>query len=592
MKGSSEKLAAASAGEGAPGALRSAEWFEGRDEIGPQSRAVLRSLGWSEAFFRGKPVIGIASSWSELNNCSLSLPGLAAAAKRGVIAAGGIPLEFNTMALGEELMKPSAMLYRNLMAMELEETLRSYPLDGVVLLGNCDKTIPAQLMAAASANLPAIQVCAGPKTAGRWRGQPVGSGTALWKYLDEYRAGRLSEEDWRGLEACYSCSVGTCNTVGTASTMALIAEALGMMLPGTATLDANDTRRLAAAEASGARAVELVREDLRPRQIMTRAAFENALRAYTAAGGSTNAVIHLLAIAGRLRVPLSLEDFDVVAAATPVLLDVQPAGRGLMADFDADGGLPTLLAELRASLRLDALTVTGRPLGEHVPARRPAGAATVRPAAEPLLPAGGLAVLRGNLAPRGAIIRAVTASPRLLRHTGPALVFDSYAELLARIDDPELPVTADSVLVLRNAGAVGVPGLPEWGSIPVPRRLLLAGISDVVRISDSRMSGTSSGTIVLHVAPEAAVGGPLALVRDGDMVELDVPGRALRLLVDVGELERRRAAWAPPPRRHRRGYPRLYVEHVLQPDEGCDFDFLRPEDDDDLELVPPVVGRS
>jgi len=572
--------------------LRSAEWFEGRDEIGPQSRAVLRSLGWSEEFFRGKPVIGIASSWSELNNCSLNLPALAAAAKRGVIAAGGIPLEFNTIALGEELMKPSAMLYRNLMAMEIEETLRSHPLDGVVLLGNCDKTIPAQLMAAASANLPAISVCAGPKSAGQWRGQPVGSGTALWKYLDEYRAGRLSEEDWRGLEACYSCSVGTCNTVGTASTMALIAEALGMMLPGTATLDANDTRRLVAAERSGARAVELVRADLRPRQIMTRPAFENALRAFIAAGGSTNAVIHLLAIAGRLRVPLSLEDFDAVAAVTPVLLDVQPAGRGLMADFDAAGGLPALLAHLRDDLHLDAITVTGRTLGEELPRGRAAGESVVRSADAPILPAGGLAVLRGNLAPRGAIIRAVTASPRLLQHRGPAVVFDSYQELLERIDAPDLPATADSVLVLRNAGAVGVPGLPEWGSIPVPRKLLLEGVTDVVRVSDSRMSGTSAGTIVLHAAPEAAVGGPLALVRDGDMIELDVPGRSLRLLVDEAELERRRTAWSPPPRKHARGYPRLYVEHVLQPDEGCDFDFLRPQSDDDLELVPPVVGRS
>jgi dihydroxy-acid dehydratase len=572
--------------------LRSAEWFEGRDEIGPQSRAVLRSLGWSETFFRGKPVIGIANSWSELNNCSLNLPALAAAVKRGVIAAGGIPLEFNTIALGEELMKPSAMLYRNLLAMELEETLRSYPIDGVVLLGNCDKTIPGQLMAAASANLPAIQVCAGPKTAGLWRGQPVGSGTALWKYLDEYRAGRLSAEDWRGLEACYSCSVGTCNTVGTASTMALIAEALGMSLPGSATLDANDTRRLASAEESGMRAVELVRADLRPRAIMTRTAMLNALRVYTAIGGSTNAVIHLLAIAGRLRVPLSLEDFDTIAAETPVLLDVQPAGRGLMADFDAAGGLPALLVELRAQIDATALTVTGQPLGEHIPARRGGNTDVIRTPDAPILPTGGLAVLRGNLAPRGAIIRAVTASPHLLQHRGPALVFANYQDLLARIDDPELPITAESVLVLRNAGAVGVPGLPEWGSIPVPRKLLLQGVSDVVRISDSRMSGTSAGTIVLHVTPEAAVGGPLALVEDGDLIELDVPGRSLRLLVNDAELARRQAAWTPPPLRHTRGYPRLYAEHVLQPDEGCDFDFLRPQSDADMELVPPVVGRS
>ena len=572
--------------------LRSAEWFEGRDEIGPQSRAVLRSLGWSEEFFRGKPVIGIASSWSELNNCGLNLPALAAAVKRGVIAAGGIPLEFNTIALGEELMKPSAMLYRNLMAMELEETLRSYPIDGVVLLGNCDKSIPAQLMAVASTNLPAISICSGPKTAGQWHGQPVGSGTSLWKYLDEYRAGRLSAEDWQSLESCYSCSVGTCNTVGTASTMALITEAMGMMLPGGATLDANDTRRLVAAERSGACAVELVRTDLRPRQIMTRAALLNALRVYAAIGGSTNAVVHLLAIAGRLRVPLSLEDFDQVSAETPVLLDVQPAGRGMMADFDAAGGLPLLLAELRDQLHLDVPTVSGKSLGEQLPTGRARRSTVIRSLDAPILPAGGLAVVRGNLAPRGAIIRTVTADPRLMQHRGPALVFNSYQEMLARIDDPELPVTTESVLVLRHAGAVGVPGLPEWGMIPVPRKLLLAGVTDLVRVSDSRMSGTSSGTIVLHVAPEAAVGGPLALVEDGDLIELDVAGRALRLLVPEEELQRRREAWSPPVRRHRRGYPRLYAEHVLQPDEGCDFDFLRPQSDEDLEFIPPVVGRS
>jgi dihydroxy-acid dehydratase len=313
---------------------------------------------------------------------------------------------------------------------------------------------------------------------------------------------------------------------------------------------------------------------------------------YTAIGGSTNAVIHLLAIAGRLRVPLSLEDFDTIAAETPVLLDVQPAGRGLMADFDAAGGLPALLVELRAQIDATALTVTGQPLGEHIPARRGGNTDVIRTPDAPILPTGGLAVLRGNLAPRGAIIRAVTASPHLLQHRGPALVFANYQDLLARIDDPELPITAESVLVLRNAGAVGVPGLPEWGSIPVPRKLLLQGVSDVVRISDSRMSGTSAGTIVLHVTPEAAVGGPLALVEDGDLIELDVPGRSLRLLVNDAELARRQAAWTPPPLRHTRGYPRLYAEHVLQPDEGCDFDFLRPQSDADMELVPPVVGRS
>ncbi|MEN9938592.1 MAG: hypothetical protein RLZZ387_5171 [Chloroflexota bacterium] len=571
--------------------LRSAEWFEGRDEIGPQSRSVLRTLGYSPEFFAGKPVIGIANSWSELNNCNLGLRPVADAVKRGVIAAGGVPLEFNTMSLGEELMKPTAMLYRNLMAMEVEETLRAHPIDGAVLLCGCDKTTPAQLMAAASADLPAIQVCAGPKTPGRWRGQEVGSGTDLWKYLDEYRAGRLSEADWRALEACYSCSVGTCNTMGTASTMTVLSEALGMMLPGTATIPAGDTRRLEAAEASGRRAVELVREDVRPSQILTRAAFENALRVFAAMGGSTNAVIHLLAIAGRLRVPLALGDFDRVSRETPVLLNLQPTGAHLMADFHAAGGLPALLAELRDALHLDAPTVSGRPLGDCLLPLAP-NPAVIRPRAKPVQPPGGLAVLHGSLAPRGAVIRTATASPHLLRHRGPALVFKSYEEMLERIDAPDLPVTPDTVLVLRNVGAVGAPGMPEWGAVPVPRRLLLQGVRDIVRVSDARMSGTSSGTVVLHAAPEAAVGGPLALVRDGDIVELDAVERRLDLLIPPDELARRRESWRPPPPKHARGYPRLYAAHVLQPDEGCDFDFLRPGSDGELGLVPPVVGRS
>ena len=572
--------------------LRSAEWFEGRDELGPQSRAVLRTLGWSREFFAGKPVIGIANSWSELNNCNLGLRAVAEAVKRGVIAAGGVPLEFNTLSLGEELMKPSAMLYRNLLAMEIEETLRANPIDGVVLLCGCDKTTPAQLMGAASTNLPAIQVCAGPKAAGRWRGMEVGSGTDLWRYWDQYRAGQIDEAEWQALESAYSCSIGTCNTMGTASTMTVLSEALGMMLPGSATIPANDTRRLASAEASGRRAVELVRENLLPAQIMTRPAFENALRVFMTIGGSTNAVIHLLAIAGRLRVPLALDDFDQAARATPVLLNLLPSGTQLMHDFDSAGGLPALMRQIDDLLYLDHITVSGRPLSELLPRQRTADPEVILPRDQPLRPAGALAVLRGNLAPRGAIIRVATASDRLLHHRGSALVFDSYADMLERVDSPDLAVTADSVLVLRNAGAVGVPGLPEWGAIPVPKKLLLQGIQDIVRISDSRMSGTSFGTVVLHITPEAAIGGALALVRDGDMIELDVAARALTLHVTDAELERRRAAWIPKPAQHRRGYPRLYAEHVLQPDQGCDFDFLRPESDDDLAFVPPVVGRS
>jgi dihydroxy-acid dehydratase len=549
-------------------------------------------LGWSRDFFAGKPIIGIANSWSEFNNCNLGLRAVAEAVKRGVISAGGVPLEFDTISLGEELMKPSAMLYRNLLAMEVEETLRSYPVDGVVLLGGCDKTTPAQLMGAASADLPAIQVAAGPKLSGRWRGREVGSGTDLWRYWDRYRAGEMTEEEWRSLEESLSAGPGTCNTMGTASTMAVISEALGMMLPGTAAIPAADTRRLLAAERSGRRAVELVHEDLRPSCVMTREAFENALRVFLAVGGSTNAVIHLLAIAGRLRVHLSLDDFDRVARTTPMMVDLMPSGSKLMADFDAAGGVPALMRELSGLLHAEAASVAGRPLREELGRVSYVDPSVIRPRAEALDEPPTLAVLRGNLAPRGALIRTATASPHLCRHRGRALVFEDYEDMLARVDDPGLPVDGDSVLVLRNAGAVGVPGMPEWGAIPVPKKLLLKGIEDVVRISDSRMSGTALGTVVLHVAPEAAVGGPLALVEDGDEIELDVEARRLELLVPEGELARRRARWVPPRPRHARGYPRLYAEHVLQPDEGCDFDFLRPESEEALAFVPPVVGRS
>ncbi|BCX03470.1 MAG: dihydroxy-acid dehydratase [Candidatus Roseilinea sp.] len=572
--------------------LRSAEWFDRDDELGLQNRAVLRVVGWDPNLVRGKPIIGVANSWSELNNCNLGLRAVADAVKRGVIAAGGVPLEFNTLSLGEELMKPSAMLYRNLMAMELEETLRAYPIDGVVLLCGCDKTTPAQLMGAASANLPAIQLNAGPKATGKWRGQEVGSGTSLWKYWDEYRAGKISDEDWQALETAYAGGAGTCNTMGTASTMAAISEALGMMLPGASSIEAHNPRRVAVAEATGRQIVELVRRDIRPRQIMTRHAFENALRVHAAIGGSTNAVIHLIAIAGRLRVPLALDDFDAISRTTPMLLNLQPSGERLMPDFDAAGGVPALMNEIRDLLHLDALTVTGATLGENISGASNRDASVIRPRAHPLQADGALAVLRGNLAPRGAILRTTTASTHLQQHCGPALVFEDYADMLARIDSHDLFVTPETVLVLRNAGAVGVPGLPEWGSIPIPKKLLAQGVRDVVRISDSRMSGTSYGTVALHISPESAVGGPLALVHDGDLIALDAPARTLDLLVDEAELARRRAAWQPPKSPHRRGYPRLYQEHVLQPDEGCDFDFLRPQTDDELGFVSPVVGRS
>jgi dihydroxy-acid dehydratase len=575
-----------------PHELRSARWFAGRSDTAFQHRAALRSMGIDPDAYAGRPVIGIANSWSQLNNCNSNLRELAGAVSRGVLAAGGLPLEFPTLSLGEEFMKPSAMLYRNLMAMEVEETLRANPIDGVVLLCNCDKTTPAQLMAAASADLPAIQLNGGPRTTGRWRGTEVGTGTDLWKYWDELRAGRISEQDFRELEACYGCSAGACNTMGTASTMTALSEALGMMLPGTSAIPATDARRVAAAETTGRRIVGLVEEDLRPSQILTRAAFDNAIRTLHALGGSTNAVIHLIAIAGRRNIDLTLDRFDELAETTPLLANLSPSGQHLMEAFYAAGGLPALLAEIRDLLQLDCLTVTGRPLGDSLASARSFDRDVIRPRAQPLRANGALAIVRGNLAPHGAVIKTSAATAGLLKHRGPAVVFESYDDMLARVNDPTLNVTRESVLILRNAGPKGVPGFPEWGMIPVPLKLLEQGITDIVRISDSRMSGTGYGTVVLHVSPEAAAGGPLALVHDGDLIELDVENRRLELMIEPAELDRRRKAWKPPTSPHTRGYPRFYIDHVLQGHEGADFDFLRPRSDAELRFIEPTVGRS
>lgn len=572
--------------------MRSTEWFAGREELAFQNRAVLRAMGLNPDDFAGKPVIGIANSWSELNNCNGNLRELAEAVKRGVLLEGGLPLEFPTISLGEELMKPSAMLYRNLMAMDVEETLRANPIDGVVLLCNCDKTTPAQLMAAASADLPAIQLNGGPRAVGRWRGETIGSGTDLWRYSDELRAGRLSMSEWREIEACYGCGVGACNTMGTASTMTSLSEALGIMLPGTASIPATDTRRLQAATATGRRIVQMVREDLRPSKILTPAAFDNAIRTLLALGGSTNAVVHLLAMAGRRGQRIPLSRFDELSRSTPFLVNLAPSGKHLMDAFHAAGGVPAVLAELGPLLNRNCMTVTGKTLGENLARARSFNREVILSRESPLSETGSLAVLTGNLAPRGAILKTAAATPKLMQHRGQAVVFRDYSDMLARMDDPALPVTADSVLVLQNAGPQGVPGFPEWGMIPIPTKLLQAGVTDLVRISDSRMSGTAFGTVVLHVTPEAAAGGPLALVHDGDWVELDVNQRRLQLLVDDHELAQRRIAWQPPPVRHRRGYPKLYIDHVLQADEGCDFDFLRPNNDTELEFVQPLVGRS
>jgi L-arabonate dehydrase len=572
---------------------RSQEWFEGRDELGLQHRSALRTMGIDFEQYRDRPVIGIANSWSELNNCNMNLRDVAAAVKRGILAAGALPLEFPTISLGEEFMKPTAMLYRNLMAMDVEETLRANPLDGVVLLCNCDKTGPAQLMGAASADLPAIQVNGGPRSSGIWKGVEVGSGTDLWKYWDEYRTGKLSKQDWNELEECMSCGAGACNVMGTASTMSAIAEGLGMMLPGSSTYAANDPGRLAVAEESGKRIVGLVEEDLRPTSILTSAAFDNAIRLCLALGGSTNAIIHLVALAGRVGIDLRLERFDELGRATPFLADLKPSGRHLIHALHAAGGVPAVMREIESLLDLSCLTVTGKTVGQNLIASAPPrDFEVIRPLAKPLRAEGAIAALRGNLVPRGAIVKTSAASPHLLRHEGNAVVFEDYSDMLARVDDPNLEVTADSVLILRNCGPKGVPGMPEWGAIPIPRKLQAAGVTDMVRISDARMSGTSYGTVVLHACPEAADGGPLAIVETGDLVRLDVPGRRLDLLVAEDEIVRRLNELRPHKSLQLRGYPKLYVDHVLQCDEGCDFDFLRPRNEAELKFVPPVVGRS
>jgi dihydroxy-acid dehydratase len=462
----------------------------------------------------------------------------------------------------------------------------------VVLLCNCDKTTPAQLMAAASADVPAIQFSAGPRAAGFFRGQPLSSGADLWKFWDEYRIGAMSDQEWRQFEACLACSTGACNELGTTSTMTALSEALGMMPGGTSTIPANDSRRLVAAGAVGRRLVEMVQEDLRPSAILTQAAFENAIRVCAAMGGSTNAIIHLIAIAGRRGIQLPLALFDELFRSTPLLANLRPSGHYLMDSFHLAGGLPALLKQMAPLLHLECLTVSGQTMGQAIASAQCYNTDVIHPLTQPLDNGGALAALTGNLIPAGALIKVSAASPALLHHTGPALVFEGYEDMLSRIDQDELEVTPDSVLVMRNTGPQGVPGMPEWGQIPIPAKLLKQGVRDMVRISDARMSGTSYGAVVLHAAPEAAVGGPLAVVKNGDLIRLDVAKRRLDLLLPEQEIADRLANWSPPPRRHLRGYPRLYIEHVLQADAGCDFDFLRPESAEALQFVPPQVGRS
>ncbi len=555
--------------------LRSRDWFGKRDRWGLAHRAWLRAEGFSEQVFEGKPVIGICNSWSELNNCNAHLRQVAEAVKRGVWSAGGFPLEFPTISLGEMLMKPTTMLYRNLMAMDVEESIRAYPLDGVVLLCGCDKTTPAQLMGAASADIPALMVPGGPMLRGMWRGTALGSGTDIRRFWDEVRAGRLSEEEWCEIEACASRSAGHCGVMGTASTMASLAETLGMTLTGSADIPAADSRRLAIAEESGRRAVQMVKEGLRPSGILTLEAFENAIRVLMAIGGSTNAIIHLVAIAGRVGIHLPLSKFDEISRATPVIANIKPSGEFLMEDLYYAGGLPAIMQELRSLLRLDALTVTGKTLGENASRAVCFNREVIKTLHQPLHKEGGTVILRGNLAPQGAVIKQSAASRHLLKHKGRAVVFENNEDMLARVDEPALEVDESSVLVLKNAGPIGGPGMPEWGHLPIPAKLLKAGVKDMVRLSDARISGTSFGTIVVHIAPEAAVGGPLAIVRDGDWIELDVPERRLELLISEAEVKKRLAAWRPPAPPYERGYGKMYLQHILQADRGCDFDFLR-----------------
>jgi dihydroxy-acid dehydratase len=557
-----------------PKELRSYRWF-GKDDLrsfGHRSRA--KQQGYEAADYAGKPIIAILNTWSDANPCHAHFRIRAEEVKRGVWQAGGFPMEIPVLTLGETFMKPTTMLYRNLLAMEAEEALRSYPADGAVLLGGCDKTVPALLMGAISMNLPALFVPAGPMLRGNWRGATLGSGSDVWKYWAERRAGALSDCAWREIEDGIARSFGTCMTMGTASTMAAAAEALGMTLPGASSIPAADSNHSRMASASGRRIVEMVFEDLKPRDILGTEAFENAVTATMALGGSTNAIVHLIAMAGRAGARLDLDRFDALSRRTPYLGNIRPSGEYLMEDFFYAGGLRGLLTRLTDLLHVGCPTVNGRTLGENIEGALVNDDAVIAPRERPLGPEGGVAVLRGNLAPNGAVIKHTAAEHRLLRHEGPAVVFRNYNDLEARIDDPALPVTPDSVLVLQDAGPLGAPGMPEWGMLPIPKKLLAQGVRDMVRISDARMSGTSYGACVLHVAPESFVGGPLAFVRDGDVIGLDVAARSLTLRVSDDELSRRRADWKPREVAFPRGFGHLYARHVTQADRGCDFDFL------------------
>jgi dihydroxy-acid dehydratase len=554
--------------------LRSARWYAARDLRAFGHRSRTKQMGFAPEDWEGKPVIAVVNTWSEMNPCHAHLRARAEEVKRGVWQAGGFPVEMPALSLGEPFMKPTTMLYRNLLAMETEELLRANPIDGAVLLGGCDKTVPGLLMGAISMNIPSIFIPAGPMLRGNWNGVTLGSGSDVWKYWADLRAGSITEDDWREIEDGIARSFGTCMTMGTASTMAILTEALGLSLPGAASIPAADSNHPRLASASGRRIVEMVWEDLKPCGVLTPESFDNAIVALNAIGGSTNAVVHLVALAGRAGIALPLRRFDEIARKTPFLANLRPSGQYLMEDFHYAGGSRALLAALKDHLRLEVRTVAGGTLDDAIAGARVVNEDVIRPVARPLRADGGLAILTGSLAPDGAVIKLTAAEPRLLKHCGPAVVFEDYNDMAARIDDENLPATPDSVLVLKNAGPKGGPGMPEWGQLPLPKKLLRQGVRDMVRISDARMSGTSYGACVLHVAPESAVGGPLALVRDGDTIELDADARRLDLLVAPDELERRRRAWKPRPAPYVRGFGGMFLAHITQADKGCDFDFL------------------
>ncbi len=560
-----------------PRSLRSQEWFGGTDKNAIMHRSWMKNQGLPADTFDGRPIIGICNTWSELTPCNAHLRDIAERVKRGVYEAGGFPVEFPVFSCGESTLRPTAMMFRNLAAMDTEEAIRNNPIDGVVLLVGCDKTTPSLMMGAASVDIPSIVVSGGPMLNGKWRGQTVGSGTAVWKFSEMVKSGEMTLEDFMDAEQGMARSAGSCMTMGTASTMASMAEALGMTLPGNAAIPAVDARRRVLAQLSGRRIVEMVKDDLKPSDILTRHAFENAIRVNGAIGGSTNAVLHLLALAGRIGVPLTLEDWDQFGRNVPTILNLQPSGEYLMEEFYDAGGLPAVIRAVGEMelLHRDALTVSGVSLWDTVKDAPNHNPNVILPKEKALTASGGIAVLHGNLAPKGAVLKPSAASPHLLQHRGRAVVFESIEDYHARVNDPALDIDASCVMVLKYCGPKGYPGMAEVGNMGLPAKVLKTGVTDMVRISDARMSGTAYGTVVLHIAPEAADGGPLALVQNGDMIALDVPNRSLHLDVSDAELTARRAAWVSPVPKPQGGYAQLYVEHVTQADEGVDFDFLR-----------------